>query len=314
PDRRHAHGRPTPTSGGLALIAATVAGVVALLPGAGETTRDLALLLGLAGALGLYGAADDVWDFPATHKLLAQVLLALAFSLWVARIDVLPLAPGVRLELPAVVAVGLTTAWLVVVVNAVNFMDGSNGLVVGANVLSLAGLGALAALAGADPLLVGACAVAATAGLGFLPWNFPRARLFQGDAGSQFSGFLIGGLAVLLAGREPTAPLFAAVAALPILTDVLLTLVDRTRRRRPLFHAHREHVYQLWLDHTGKGHAALAWRFWALTGAAIGLGFAIHSAPEGWRFGLTLAAAGVGCLLWAVLRRPLRADGSRPGG
>jgi UDP-GlcNAc:undecaprenyl-phosphate GlcNAc-1-phosphate transferase len=148
--------------------------------------------------------------------------------------------------------------------------------------------------------------VAAVAGLGFLGWNFPRAWLFQGDAGAQFSGFLIGGLAVLLSARGLATPYFAPVAALPLLIDVLLTLYDRTRRRRPILKAHREHLYQLWLDQTGRSHAALAWRFWGLSVVAVLLALQIERTPEGWRLGLALAAAALGALFWAYARRPLR--------
>ncbi len=297
PRDRGSHSQPTPTSGGLAVMAAlgivlTVATLTTSFP-AGQA-RDVALLLLLAGSLGLLGAADDVLDLGASTKLLAQGAVALLFAVFVARVQFLPLVPGLTLNVGPLLGVLGTAAWLVLVVNAINFMDGSNGLAPGVQAL------ALAALAVATPLpsvlLLGAAALGAAASLGFLPWNHPFGRLFQGDAGALFSGFLIAGLSVLLTENGHATPWLGGFILLPLLTDVLLTLLRRGRDRRRLFEAHREHLYQRWLQTTGRSHGALAWRVWLLTAVCAITGLWIERSAPVWAFaglvGLTGLLAG----------------------
>ena len=81
--------------------------------------------------------------------------------------------------------------------------------------------------------------------------------------GALFAAFLFAALCLAGAGPEGHGPVslyFGPIALMPLLTDVLLTLLVRARRRKPLFSAHRDHLYQRWLRATGKGHLALAWR------------------------------------------------------
>ena len=122
---------PTATAGGLAIIAAVMAGMVTFVvlelpnPGPGLTVW---VLLG-ACIIALLGAVDDVMDFPASVKLIVQVVVAGAFSIAAARVEVLPLGPGFEIDLGPWVG-GLGTAlWLVVMVNAYNFMSQQNKFV-----------------------------------------------------------------------------------------------------------------------------------------------------------------------------------------
>jgi UDP-N-acetylmuramyl pentapeptide phosphotransferase/UDP-N-acetylglucosamine-1-phosphate transferase len=281
PRERGSHHTPTPTSGGLGILAGACAGLMTFAALAPATTADvgkIAAALGLASALGLLGALDDLFDFGAKIKFLAQVALALLFSIVVARIEAIPITGALSLSLGPVVGVIGTALWLVVVVNAVNFMDGANGLAPGAVAIALFAF-AFMAFAGSSILCGAAALTAALAGLGFMPWNFPKARLFQGDAGALFSGFLLAELAVIAAGssgRGPVFVLFAPLALLPFLVDVLLTLLVRTRAKQRLFDAHSDHLYQRWLARHGRFHQALAWRMFAVMGVfaagAVALG------------------------------------------
>jgi UDP-N-acetylmuramyl pentapeptide phosphotransferase/UDP-N-acetylglucosamine-1-phosphate transferase len=266
---------------------------------------QIAAALGFAGALGLVGGLDDLYDFGAKPKLLIQTLLSIAFAAYVARIEAIPLTAATSLPLGPVVGVLGTALWLVVTTNAVNFMDGANGLAAGSLAIALLALAA-AGFAGGAPGLGGAALMAAVAGLGFLPWNFPKARLFQGDAGALFSSSVLGALAVIGAhasGRGPVFVLFAPVALLPFLADVLLTLLSRARAHKALLAAHSEHLYQRWLACHGGSHVKLAWRTYGLMGAFAGFGLSLTRAgPTAQLFGFVAAtAAMVG--LWIVLRR-----------
>ena len=310
PGARHSHARPTPTSGGVAILVATCLGLAA--------TRWLGLAapdarigwLALAAAIvGLVGAADDLFDLPPRTKLLIQIALTLLFARVVARVEVLPLAPGLDLPLGIIVGVAGSALWLIVLTNAVNFVDGADGLAPGAVIIGLLGLATAAALNGQSAVAVAAL-IGAAAGLGFLPWNLPAHRLFQGDAGAMFSGLYLAGLAVLAANPAdglPLSPYLVPLATLPMLTDVLLILLARARERKPLFSAHREHLYQLWLDHGGATHAGLTLRYWLIMAAFTAAAVLNEQAPTGWRPIGFAAAVAVAIIGWIGLRRGVRA-------
>ena len=297
---------PTATAGGLAIIAAVMAGMVTFVvlelpnPGPGLTVW---VLLG-ACIIALLGAVDDVMDFPASVKLIVQVVVAGAFSIAAARVEVLPLGPGFEIDLGPWVG-GLGTAlWLVVMVNAYNFMDGSDGLAVGVQSI---GLFTLALVNPDRPIMAFVLLAAAIANLVFLPYNHPGRRIFQGDCGALFSSFLIAGCSVLLAtGPNPRATLYLGVfVAAPFLVDVLLTLLRRARAKKPLFEAHSEHLYQRWLIVGGRSAGALAWRVWGLTAACAAVGFAVNRAMPDWSLAALIGLIAVLTLGWFGLSRGL---------
>ena len=308
---RSSHARPTPTSAGLGVIAGTAAGAAlfaALAPVDGFA--PVGLLLALAAGLGLFGAADDLFDLDAKGKLAVQLAFGLAVSLLVARVEVLPLAPGLQADVGPLLGGAGTVLFLVVLLNAVNFMDGANGLAPGAGVIALLGLalsGIWTTVFGGPQTPAAAAGVAlagAGAGVGLLAWNM-WGRVFQGDVGALFTASIIGGVGLLLAQARVTTPYFVVFTVLPMLTYVLLTLLSRARRRQSLFTAHREHLYQLWLDATGKGHAALAWRFWALTAACTFGGMVADFYLTEWSALVLAAAVAVLSAGWVLARRAM---------
>jgi Fuc2NAc and GlcNAc transferase len=310
PRPRGSHSVPTTTSGGLAVIAAVSVALwlaATLAPGDRAETVRVALAVAFAGVLGLMGAVDDLYDLGAKTKLVVQLLASLAFAASVAHADALPVGTG-GVPLGPMLGIAGSALWLVVVANAVNFMDGSDGLAAGSVAIALLALG-LVALSGGAPVL-GVAALAGAAGFaGFLPWNLPIGRLFQGDAGSLFGGFLLAALALVGAQADGrgAAPLWLVPTALtPFLTDVLLTLLARAREKKVLFEAHREHCYQLWLVATGRSHTALALRVWALTALYAAAG---ALAPPEWGLGVLAAGTGLAALGWVLLRKRLRTPG-----
>jgi UDP-GlcNAc:undecaprenyl-phosphate GlcNAc-1-phosphate transferase len=146
-------------------------------------------------------------------------------------------------------ALPLSAFWLVGFTNAFNFMDGINGIAGTTLVIS----GAAFAVAGAqhgDPDTMLSGALLAGGGLGFLPWNFPRAKIFMGDAGALPLGLLLAVTAIRASrddafGSPMSLPFPACVLLVgPYLFDVTFTLFRRWRRRQPLAQAHKEHLYQ----------------------------------------------------------------------
>ena len=308
PRARGSHHRPTPTSGGLAILAGASLGAavgMSLLPVTMRAgLQGVAATLGVAGGLGLLGALDDVVDLGARAKLLLQMAVALAFACTVGRIQALPLVGAATLPLaPWIGALG-TALWIVVATNAVNFMDGANGVAAGALALALGALG-LGALASGEPAVAVVALAGAAGNAGYLPWNL-GGRLFQGDAGALFSGFLFAGLCIVAErGGTGLYVYFGPLALLPFLTDVLLTLLHRARRGRSLLDAHRDHLYQLWLQRTGRSHAALARRVGAIMGGFGLYALAAQRAPAGLRLALFCVGLAVCVVGWVGARARL---------
>jgi len=178
-----------------------------------------------------------LYNWPFAPKLLAQLAACLAVMLCgdVAARLVLPSGAVVPFGLAGVV---LTLGWLLFVTNAVNFIDGLNGLAAGSVLIACC-------LVAAASTVVRFEALALAAGIvGFLPFNYPRARIFMGDVGSQACGFLMADMAVT-AARDPLASLVVPLALLPILADVLFTLARRAWTGARLTQAHRGHLYQV---------------------------------------------------------------------
>jgi UDP-GlcNAc:undecaprenyl-phosphate/decaprenyl-phosphate GlcNAc-1-phosphate transferase len=161
------------------------------------------------------------------------------------------------LTLPVAVSAVVGFFWLAGYTNAFNFMDGINGISgVQAGVTGI-GMAVVAGLAGGDwghPAVLGALIVAG-AGIGFLPHNFPRARMFMGDVSSAPLGFLLAGL-VWWAASDLGWWLLAPLALLHAnyVFDTGITLVRRVLRRESWHSAHREHFYQR-MVRSGKSHA-----------------------------------------------------------
>lgn len=242
PGARSLHAEPTPTSGGLGMLAG-------LLLAAGALRKDgvlheawcLALLL--AAVLSAVGFVDDRRSLTVPSRLAAQLLAAglLLVALW----PELGAAGPVALLAPACLL------WLVGFSNLFNFMDGIDGFAASQALFAGGAAAGLALLNGAPGSTVLFLASLAAVALGFLPWNWPPARLFMGDAGSLLLGFLFaaGGVLCVLHGDLPWV--VWAILWLPFLIDGLFTLAGRALRAEALTSAHREHAYQRHALHRG---------------------------------------------------------------
>ena len=259
------HPSPIPRTGGLAMLLAlgaalSLAWALGLL--AGEVLHPLlGLLLGTC-ILAAVGLLDDARGLSPLHKLLGEILgAAVAVGL------------GVRIgTIPSVgLASGLTLFFLVGTANALNLLDGMNGLADGVASIAALGLAGLGFVEGQPLVWVPALALAGAC-LGFLPHNFPQARIFMGDTGSLFLGFALGGLASLLANTPNDWPGLLApilVLALP-LTDTVLAIARRFLNHRGLFSGDREHLYDL-LARRGPGERGAVLFIWAIAVILVGV-------------------------------------------
>lgn len=264
-EARKLHTIPTPTSGGVAIMAGGIAGcaLLVLTSAAGLQSAGIATLtlcLGVALGAGLLGYWDDRANLSARFRLVILLCLTGGFVGFGLRIEDLPLLVDVTMHLgPWVGGLG-TMLWLLVIVNVVNFTDGANGMAMGCSAIGLACLALLSGLDANGDIQVGPIAlICALACGGFLVWNI-AGRIFAGDAGALFIGMVIGVLGVW-AGQNGVSPLAIAQCFLPMLADAILTILWRARRGANLMSAHADHVYQLAIR-TGSSHQLVALVYW----------------------------------------------------
>lgn len=256
PNARSSHRAPTPRGGGMAIVAASAAGIAALgMDGHPGVIRDLPLIGVMAGALivAASGLADDIKPLSYAAKLAAQAAAALVAMSCGVTIETVYL-PGIGPTALGALAWPLTLLWLVGLTNAYNFMDGVDGLAGGTALIAGAFLTAI--MIGVGAIDAGAVAATLAAGAaGFLIFNRPPARIFMGDVGSQFLGFGFAALGVILARQSGDGVLIYAVPLLlfHFLFDTLVTAIRRWRRGENVTQAHRTHLYQR-LTHSDFGH------------------------------------------------------------
>ncbi len=289
PGARSSHDRPTPRGGGVAPALGALLALAAV--PAGDTRQRLALLL-VAGGFGAVGLAEDLHGIGPMRRLLLQAAVAGCSLVWL--LHGISGSPAWRVTF----ALGCLS-WLVAFVNGFNFMDGINGIS-GAQVV-LAGMAWWIIGEARDVafLQMGGAAIAA-AGLAFLPFNFPNARMFLGDVGSYFFGGWLGVLVVvgLRAGVPPEAAVFPLFLCL---ADTASTLVRRRLRGEAWYLPHRDHVYQQ-LVRSGWSHTATTLVAAAYTAVFVGVAMAALWAPA-WRIPADIAGVAV---VVTYLRLPQR--------
>jgi UDP-GlcNAc:undecaprenyl-phosphate GlcNAc-1-phosphate transferase len=238
-----------------------------------ETGHLPAILVGVALIAGV-GLMDDLQSMRARVKLAAQVMIALvAYGLGLS-IDTLD-GPWGSLAL-GIWSLPLTVLWIVGVINALNLIDGLDGLASGVALIGIAAFFAIGLLhGGADPILP-VLAAAAGGVLGFLRFNLPPSSIMMGDAGSMLLGFLLAAVAISLtqagrAGIPPWIPLL--VLALP-LADTGRVILRRLGAGHPVFLPDKRHVHHRLLAHgySQRKVTLVLWTVSAILGfVAVGL-------------------------------------------
>lgn len=310
PNARSSHTRPTPRGGGVGVVLAFVAGMTVLYFGAAYARLPPPQFLGVIGAavaIALVSLWDDVADLRFSVKLAAQALAALV-----------AIGAGLMLDRLAIPWIGevplgwvglpLTLFWIVGCTNALNFMDGLDGLVGGSVFLAAVILCGVAG--GQGGWFVYAAALLLAAGLaGFLPFNLHPARIFMGDVGSQFLGFMMAVLAVAAAQFDAASVSFLIVPLLlfGLLFDAAFTLVRRAVMGERVAAAHRTHLYQM-AQRSGLGVSLVArvhWGFVLFHGLLVWL--FLHLPPGAKPLVVVPALAVQGAWLAWVVRRMRRA-------
>ncbi len=244
PRERRVHSSPRPYTGGLAIF--TSFSLTLFLTG-GYSFPYLGTILGGGLIIFLLGLVDDKYDLSSGRKLLIQILVATLIAASGIRIAYLTNPFGEMVAL-GWLSYPLTILWLVTTINIINLIDGLDGLAAG-----------VSAIAGVSLLIIGLslrqsaavflCAILIGVLLGFLPFNFYPARVFMGNSGAYFLGYLLGVISVMGALKLPTVlalaiPVFAM--GIPFL-DTLWAVWRRWRSGEQLMQGDRYHIHHLLL-------------------------------------------------------------------
>lgn len=240
PNHRKVHTCAMPCLGGAAIYIGFVIGMLA----AGQVEeRALALLAG-GTAVFFLGVIDDCFELSPRVKLAGQIAAALLLVLLGVQVEFIthPLS-GEAIEL-GLWAIPLTVLWVVGVTNAVNLIDGLDGLAAGVSMLAAVTLAVVAWREGETAVGLWALILAGSTA-GFLRYNFHPARIFMGDSGAMFLGFNLAAMSVL--GLTKSATAFSliipfVILGIPIL-DTFFAIVRRLAQGQPIFQADKEHLH-----------------------------------------------------------------------
>ena len=278
----------TPRLGGLSILISTALTVVVFIIVYGRFTpagiKHLELEAIITGStmIFLIGLLDDIKPLPCIAKLLGQISAASITSLLGLKIKFLAnplyyfdhsLNPHIKLD--AISSFLITVAFLVLISNAINLIDGIDGLAAGVSVISAVAIWAISL----SPLLYrpDAAILAATlagASLGFLRYNFNPARMFLGDNGSYLLGFVLASLSCLGLAKKITVaiitPLLILIFALPLL-DCFYTIIRRSLNKKDILKPDSEHLHHQ-LENLGLSHKQINYLIYSLSLFCGGLG------------------------------------------
>lgn len=246
PNARKVHTKLMPRMGGLAIY---ISFFIVLFLSQEITREHIGLLLG-GTVLVIVGIIDDVKDIPAKVKLVGQIVAAC-----------IVVAFGVRIEFMTnfilggmfplyMFSVPFTVLWIVAITNAVNLIDGLDGLAAGTSIIAAATM-AISGYATGQTEMASVALILIGASLGFLKYNFHPATIFMGDTGSMFLGYNLAVLAVM--GFTKSFTLLSLVTpilvlAIPIL-DTMFAIIRRKMNHRPIFKPDKNHLHHCLLNY-----------------------------------------------------------------
>ena len=295
PDERRSHRVATPRGGGIAIVVAFLVAIAAMML---RQPSDI-VLLGCAGfgflMVAAIGWADDhrplsPWSRLVVHAVAAG-WLAVGFYLSGASGDIALIA--------LFSALVLTNVW--------NFMDGIDGIAASQAILVTS---ALIVLSGGSVLAIHLGLALIASILGFLPFNFPRARIFLGDVGSGALGYALAlMIGISLATAQRTTWLLVLLPLSAFVLDAGLTLLSRALRGERWWTPHVEHAYQRWARRTGDHRPVTAgYAVWTIAGG-LGMAWFLGKDHRGMMMAV-LAWLAMGSMIWYWLRRQPGIDGT----
>ena len=245
-DDRKLHREPIPYLGGAAIYASTIISMLIFLP------KDKLNLSIIAGGTIIFftGLADDIKDISPKFKLAAQIFAAGIVYWSGVRIEfVTNPFPGSDFLFLLNLTIPVTIIGIVGITNTINLIDGIDGLASGVAAIAAASMMFIAALNGFSFIMI-ECAIISGASLGFLPYNFNPAKIFMGDTGALFLGYMLAVLSILGVMKITTFVTIAVmifVLGIPVL-DTAFAITRRIINKKPIMMADRGHVHHRLLD------------------------------------------------------------------
>lgn len=252
PNERSSHDKVVPRGGGLSIVFTVLVSTAFLGLNGQLPAWSMAALLGGGGSVALVGYLDDRRGMPASTRIAVHLLAAVAAILAFGGLPPQPMGYGV-LDF-GILAALLALLGIVWLLNLFNFMDGIDGIAAAQTVfVSLSGAW-LAIGNGAPAWTVITLVVLGGAGLGFLSLNWAPARIFMGDAGSGFIGYMIAVVALATMNLSAMSVWTWLILACLFIADATVTLMRRMARGERFAVAHRTHAYQ-WMSRRWSSHA-----------------------------------------------------------
>ncbi|MGM0830671.1 MAG: glycosyltransferase family 4 protein [Bacillota bacterium] len=238
PNVRKVHQKIMPRLGGLAIYIGFIAGFLILRP---EDPYAGAIILGSAVIL-LTGMADDIFDLSPRLKLLGQLTAAFTVVLGGVQIEFINLPFGGVLEF-GMFSIPITILWIVGITNAINLIDGLDGLAAGVSTIGLATIGFMAMLKG-DVFVMSLALILIVSTLGFLYFNFHPAKIFMGDTGALFLGYMIAVLSMLGFKNVTMISLIVPLIILGVpISDTFFAIIRRIVNKSPLSAPDKSHLH-----------------------------------------------------------------------
>ena len=249
-DNRRMHKKPTPLIGGLAIIFGFTVATLCF----AQPSRQLYGTLAGAAIIAVMGVIDDCKNLPAKLKFVIQIIAALVVVFaGDIKIDVFTnpnfLSDNPYWVLPEWLSVTLTVIWIVFITNAVNFIDGLDGLAAGVSAIMSISLVFISIRVGEYSIAILGIALMGSC-FGFLPFNFNPAKIFMGDTGSTFLGFMLATLSIQGVFKSYAVISFAVpllILGLPLF-DALFAMIRRILRGQSPMTADRGHLHHRLVD------------------------------------------------------------------
>lgn len=241
PNDRSSHSLPTPRGGGIAILIATLVGALYLGSALGQLW-PLGWLAVSALILGGISYWDDLCHIRPKWRFITQLIVVVVMICVLGGINHVHMINNVYSGNFLINAIALIAMiWLI---NLYNFMDGINGIAAGMAIAVCASILVLLKLSMSPIDLFILPAMLLASSIGFIVWNFPIAKIFMGDIGSCFIGFLFGVMILQIGHWNGIFYYLIPILLSPFIVDSSVTLIHRALRKQVLHQAHREHAYQ----------------------------------------------------------------------
>ena len=275
PNYRKVHARIMPRLGGLAIFGAFLIGYFILRP---EDPTAPFIILGALMII-ITGVLDDMFEITAKAKLLGQLIAAGIVIYGGLDIEFIKLPFGGVLDF-GYLNIPLTIIWIVGITNAINLIDGLDGLAAGVSTIALITIAGMALMMG-NAFVFAMASILAVSALGFLFYNFHPAKIFMGDTGALFLGFMIAVLALMGFKNITVISLVIPIIMLGVpISDTFFAIVRRYRMKQPLSAADKSHLHHCLLN-VGFTHRQTVLIIYALA-AMFGVAALIFSQATVW--------------------------------